>query len=71
MVVKGDDGEVRCYPAVETHHRENICHLVFAPLRSRDSTLNSRIQAVARSAVENLAGAGVFGVEMFVMESGE
>jgi phosphoribosylaminoimidazole carboxylase len=71
MVVKGEDGEVRCYPAVETHHRENICHLVFAPLRSRDPTLSPRIQAVAQSAIKNLAGAGVFGVEMFVMEDGE
>jgi phosphoribosylaminoimidazole carboxylase (NCAIR synthetase) len=24
------------YPAVETVHKNNICHLVFAPLRSRD-----------------------------------
>ncbi|KAE8211831.1 hypothetical protein CF327_g4467 [Tilletia walkeri] len=33
MVVRSVTGEVRAYPAVETVHRDNICHTVTAPLR--------------------------------------
>ncbi|KAF9233524.1 Phosphoribosylaminoimidazole carboxylase [Melanogaster broomeanus] len=64
MVVRATDGEVVSYPA------ENICHLVFAPLRSHDPLVASRAQRVAESAVKTLSGAGVFGVEMFLMEDG-
>lgn len=71
MVVRTTDGQTRSYPAVETVHKENICHLVFAPLRSRDSTLSSRAQSIAEAAVKTFEGAGVFGVEMFLMENGE
>ncbi|KAK7053723.1 phosphoribosylaminoimidazole carboxylase [Favolaschia claudopus] len=70
MVVRSTSGEVRAYPVVETVHKENICHLVFAPLRSRDGTLSRRAQAVAEHAVKTFEGAGVFGVEMFLMNDG-
>ncbi|TRM58183.1 AIR carboxylase-domain-containing protein [Schizophyllum amplum] len=70
MVVRAADGQVRAYPAVETVHKENVCHLVFAPLRSADPTLASRAQAIAEDAVRTLEGAGVFGVEMFLLEDG-
>ena len=33
MVVRGSEGETRLYPAVETIHRESVCHIVYAPLR--------------------------------------
>ncbi|GAA5955410.1 hypothetical protein JCM21900_005366 [Sporobolomyces salmonicolor] len=33
MVVRGASGETRAYPAVETIHRESVCHIVYAPLR--------------------------------------
>lgn len=71
MVVRTTDGEVVSYPAVETVHKDNICHLVFAPLRSHDPLVASRAQRVAESAIQTLPGAGVFGVEMFLMEDGE
>lgn len=70
MVVRSADGTVRSYPAVETVHKENVCHLVFAPLRSRHPDLSSRAQGVAEAAVATFEGAGVFGVEMFLMEDG-
>ncbi|GBE85451.1 Phosphoribosylaminoimidazole carboxylase [Sparassis crispa] len=70
VVVRSTTGDVRSYPVVETIHKENICHLVFAPLRSRDPTVCSRATAVAEAAVKTLRGAGVFGVEMFLMEDG-
>lgn len=33
MVVRGTSGETRLYPAVETIHRESVCHIVYCPLR--------------------------------------
>ncbi|KAJ7342628.1 phosphoribosylaminoimidazole carboxylase [Mycena albidolilacea] len=70
MVVRSTSGEVRAYPVVETVHKENVCHLVFAPLRTRDATLSRRAQAVAEDAIKTFEGAGVFGVEMFLMDDG-
>lgn len=70
MVVRTTSGDVLSYPVVETIHKDSICHLVFAPLRSRDPTLAARAQAVAETAVKTLQGAGVFGVEMFLMDNG-
>ncbi|KAG2363725.1 Phosphoribosylaminoimidazole carboxylase [Suillus spraguei] len=70
MVVRSTTGEIRSYPAVETVHKDNICHLVFAPLRSRDPQVGVRAQSVAEAAVKTFQGAGVFGVEMFLMEDG-
>lgn len=70
MVIRTIDGTVVSYPAVETVHKNSICHLVFAPLRSHDPLVASRAQLVAESAIRTLQGAGVFGVEMFLMQDG-
>jgi phosphoribosylaminoimidazole carboxylase len=70
MVVRTTDGKVQSYPVVETIHRDNICHLVFAPLRSRDPTLSQKARSIAEAAVKSFSGAGIFGVEMFLMEDG-
>ncbi|RPD52852.1 Phosphoribosylaminoimidazole carboxylase [Lentinus tigrinus ALCF2SS1-7] len=70
MVVRSRSGDVVSYPVVETVHKDNICHLVFAPLRSRDPSIATRAREVAENAVKTLQGAGVFGVEMFLMADG-
>ncbi|KAL0069120.1 phosphoribosylaminoimidazole carboxylase ade2 [Marasmius tenuissimus] len=70
MVVRACDGTVVSYPTVETVHKDNICHLVFAPLRGTDPSLGERARTIAEQAVAALDGAGVFGVEMFLMEDG-
>ena len=71
MVVKGAGWMVRSYPAVETIHKDHICHLVFVPLRGGDAALQRRAREVAETAVRTFEGAGVFGVEMFLMEDGK
>lgn len=71
MVVKSANGEVSSYPVVETIHKDNICHLVFAPLRSQDASLSKRARKIAEEAIKTFSGAGVFGVEMFLMEHGK
>ncbi|KAJ7654363.1 phosphoribosylaminoimidazole carboxylase [Mycena rosella] len=60
----------KAYPVVETVHKDNVCHLVFAPLRTRDATLSHRAQRVAEDAIKTFEGAGVFGVEMFLIDDG-
>ena len=70
MVVRTTSGEVVPYPAVETVHKDNICHLVYAPLRYPNPSVSARAQKLAEEAVKTLHGAGVFGVEMFLLEDG-
>ncbi|KAG8855853.1 phosphoribosylaminoimidazole carboxylase ade2 [Tulasnella sp. 330] len=71
MVVRSASGEVRSYPTVETIQKENICHLVFVPLRVEDPRTEERARNVAEQAVGTFTGAGVFGVEMFLMKDGD
>jgi phosphoribosylaminoimidazole carboxylase len=70
MVVRSVSGEIRSYPAVETVHKDNICHLVFAPLRVPGANVAQRARDIAEAAVKTFEGAGVFGVEMFLMQDG-
>ena len=70
MVVRTARGPTCSYPVVETVHKDNICHLVFAPLRSRDPQLAARAQEIAERTIQSLSGAGVFGVEMFLLADG-
>lgn len=70
MVVRALDGEVYSYPTVETIHKENICHLVYAPAPISD-TLQQKAQIMAQNAVKSFPGCGIFGVEMFLLPDGE
>ncbi|KAG9099159.1 phosphoribosylaminoimidazole carboxylase ade2 [Ceratobasidium sp. 370] len=67
MVVRAMDGQVRSYPVVQTVHKHNICHLVFAPARGVGAGVAKAAQRLAEDAVRTFTGAGVFGVEMFLM----
>lgn len=70
MVVRTTSGEIRSYPVVETVHKDNVCHLVFAPLRVTDRGICTRARKLAEETVSTFTGAGVFGVEMFLSKSG-
>lgn len=71
MVVRSSTGKVQAYPAVETIHEDNICHTVLAPLRSKIPNVSVRAREIAEAAVATFGGAGVFGVELFLMGDGE
>lgn len=73
MVVRNTAGEVRSYDAVETIHRDSILRVCFAPLRpgSGMEAVNQRARELAEKAVSTLDGAGIFGVEMFLLPDGE
>ncbi|PMD32810.1 Phosphoribosylaminoimidazole carboxylase [Hyaloscypha variabilis F] len=76
MVVKTEDGTSAdgkatvAYPAVETIHEDSICKLVYLPPRRVSKKTQREAQALARKAVGSLWGKGVFGVEMFLMDTG-
>ncbi|AMD21260.1 HEL020Cp [Eremothecium sinecaudum] len=70
MIVRSVDGKLYSYPVVETIHRDNICHLCYAPARVSDS-IQLKAKILAENAVGTFPGAGIFGVEMFYMENGE
>ncbi|KAG8742348.1 phosphoribosylaminoimidazole carboxylase ade2 [Ceratobasidium sp. 414] len=59
MVARAMDGQ--------TVHKHNICHLVFAPARGVGVDVAKAAQRLAEDAVRTFTGAGVFGVEMFLM----
>lgn len=71
MVVRSVGGNVVAYPAVETVHEDSVCSVVFAPLQTKDSKVQERAKEVATNAISTFSGAGVFGVEMFLLADGE
>lgn len=67
MVVRTPTGEVASYDPVETVHEDSILRLVLCPLRAGGKDVNIRAKQLAEKAVSCLHGAGIFGVEMFLM----
>ena len=70
MVARSKSGEVVAYPVVETVHEDNICDTTFAPAMISNK-LAQKAQDVAKSAIASFEGAGIFGVELFLLEDGE
>ena len=54
---------------VETVQLDNVCHTTLTPARVSSGSAAQAVEA-ARRAVESLWGAGVFGVELFLMKDG-
>jgi 5-(carboxyamino)imidazole ribonucleotide synthase len=69
MVARARSGETRCYPVVATEQRNHICHRVLAPALI-DPSLACSAAELARSAVEAVGGVGIFGVELFLTQTG-
>lgn len=69
QVIRGDDGEVRTYPVVETVQLNNVCHTTLTPADVSPKAA-ALAEDAARRAVGSLWGAGVFGVELFLMKDG-
>lgn len=72
MVVKLINNEVMSYPCVQTKHVNNVCHTVFAPAQL-PLEVQKNAQKLAEETIAALpdSSAGVFGVEMFVLNSNE
>ncbi|EMR11478.1 phosphoribosylaminoimidazole carboxylase, ATPase subunit [Pneumocystis murina B123] len=70
IVVRNEDGVIGSYPVVETVQSDNICRFVYAPARV-PSSVSENAKRIAEKCVQCFSGAGVFGVEMFLTESGD
>jgi 5-(carboxyamino)imidazole ribonucleotide synthase len=70
MVARNIKGEIATYPVVETIHKNNICHIVKVPAPV-DEKIQKKAEEVAKKVMEQLKGAGVFGIEMFLTKKGE
>ncbi|XP_074330893.1 phosphoribosylaminoimidazole carboxylase, chloroplastic isoform X1 [Apium graveolens] len=70
IVARGRDDSIRCYPVVETMHKENICHIVKAPANVQWKIMKLATDVAGR-AVSSLEGAGVFAVELFLTADGQ
>lgn len=67
MVAKSIKGEIKTYPVVETIHINNVCDTVIVPAKvSKKASKNAEV--LARKTVKKLKGAGVFGIEMFLIK---
>jgi phosphoribosylaminoimidazole carboxylase len=69
MVVRARDGETRAYPVTETEHVDNICDVTITPADVSTFVAAAATEA-AQNAVASLEGAGVFGVELFLLKDG-
>jgi phosphoribosylaminoimidazole carboxylase len=70
MVAKSINGEIVSYPCVETIQKDSICHLVIAPAQI-DGTVRDNARYVSELIVNSFSGAGIFGVELFMLENGD
>lgn len=70
MAARGINGDIRLYPIVETVHARNICLEVRAPA-DITATQRKRAEDLALKVAQNLQGAGMFGIEMFLTADGE
>ncbi|KXS12438.1 Phosphoribosylaminoimidazole carboxylase [Gonapodya prolifera JEL478] len=69
MVVRGLDGQLASYPVVETVHKNSILDLCFAPAQV-DGLVAKKARGVAEKAVGCFDGAGMYGVELFLLKDG-
>jgi 5-(carboxyamino)imidazole ribonucleotide synthase len=70
VAVRAADGEVRCYPLVENHHRDGILRVSYAPAPGLTEGLQASAEAHARAIGERLGYVGVFAIELFHANGG-
>lgn len=66
VVARSTTGEIVSYPVVETIHVENVCDTVIVPARASVKSQDNAEELAVRT-MELLKGAGVFGIEMFLV----
>ena len=67
MVARDTSGRCLAYPCVSTTQQNNICHTVYAPARNLSAATARAAELLAVQAVSSFTGAGVYGVEMFLV----
>lgn len=65
VAVRGKDGETKCYPLVENHHREGILRMTLAPAPDTSEWLQVEAEEAIRKVMEALDYVGVLTIEFF------
>src|SRR4051794_24645841 len=65
VAVRGRDGAVECWLAVENEHRDGILRLTRAPAPDHDGALQARAEGAIRPLLDHLHYVGVCCVELF------
>jgi 5-(carboxyamino)imidazole ribonucleotide synthase len=69
IAARSTSGELKTYPVGENYHADSILDMTIVPARISPETAR-RAEEVAAQTLRALAGAGVFGIEMFVDKTG-
>lgn len=67
MAARNIQGEVICYPVVQTIQKDQVCRQVFVPAQIPDSLVKN-VEAIAHTLLSKLEYVGVFGIELFLTE---
>jgi 5-(carboxyamino)imidazole ribonucleotide synthase len=67
IAARDKKGNISKYPAVETIHENNICHIVMSPANIFPDILK-QANDIAEATLTHLYGAGIFAIEMFVVD---
>ena len=70
VVAKSVSGDISAYPVVETVHERNICLEVLSPA-DVDEAIQSKAEKIALHVAQELEGAGVYGIELFLTKDDE
>jgi 5-(carboxyamino)imidazole ribonucleotide synthase len=70
IVVRSTDGDILTYPVVETIHKNNILNYLISPAPV-DNKVADKAILLATKTMEQLKGAGAFGIEMFLAKNSE
>ena len=70
MIARSSGGEIKTYPVVETIHINNVCDTVIAPARISGKA-RKNAESIAKRTVSKLKGAGLYGIEMFLVKNDE
>lgn len=70
IAARSQSGEIAIYPVVETLQTNQVCRRTIAPARV-DSTINKKVETIAKQIVTTLDAIGIFGIEFFLTTTGE
>ncbi len=70
IVARGLEGEVRCYPLVENHHKHHILHRTIAPAEASDA-MRVEAEKIATTLAEKMDLIGIMAVELFIAKDGQ
>ena len=70
IAARNTKGDIVTYPPVENIHEENILKMTIAPARI-SKKISKNAEKIAKTTMQILKGAGVFGIEMFVTKGND